>query len=127
MTRNSRFIPRLILIAAIGALPATTAAYAGSDVNRLNAEAAARHAATMPAKPLPVPQLTIKRTAPPPPPVNRVSAKPHPGGTRDFYCKTGSSEFPACDLAFETKCENAGGNLSGVQGWGGKTCVEPTG
>lgn len=48
------------------------------------------------------------------------------GATEDKYCKDGSSKFPACNAKFVQACKAAGGTMSGQQGWGGKTCWEPS-
>jgi hypothetical protein len=48
------------------------------------------------------------------------------GATEDKYCKNGSSKFPDCNTKFIQDCKAAGGNMSGQQGWGGKTCREPS-
>lgn len=48
------------------------------------------------------------------------------GATEDKYCKNGSSKFPDCNTKFVQDCKAAGGNMSGQQGWGGKTCREPS-
>lgn len=55
-----------------------------------------------------------------------AKAAPGGGATEDKYCKTGSDKYPACDANFVQACKSAGGTMSGQQGWGGKTCWEPS-
>lgn len=55
-----------------------------------------------------------------------AKAAPSGGATEDKYCKNGSDKYPACDANFVQACKGAGGTMSGKQGWGGKTCWEPS-
>ena len=48
------------------------------------------------------------------------------GATEDKYCKNSSSRFPDCSKKFVQDCKAAGGTMSGQQGWGGRTCWEPS-
>ena len=51
----------------------------------------------------------------------------NPGAvSEDKYCQNGHATFPACDKAFADSCKKGGGTMSGQQGWGGKTCWEPS-
>ena len=42
----------------------------------------------------------------------------------DTYCHDTNPNYPACDDNFTKKCS---GTVSGVQGWGGKTCFTRSG
>lgn len=53
-------------------------------------------------------------------------ANPGGGELEDTYCKNGSSKFKPCNQDFLNACKKAGGTMSGEQGWGGRTCWEPS-
>lgn len=70
--------------------------------------------------------LTLKSATVKPPVGPGSIAAPGGGGLEDTYCKNGHATFPACDAAFAAACKKAGGTMSGTQGWGGKSCWEPS-
>ncbi len=61
------------------------------------------------------------------------SSSAMPGGlknptatSQDFYCKDGSPKYVPCDEFFIAYCKLKGGTMSGVHGWGGRSCWEPS-
>ncbi len=125
-TLNMSAVRIVVIAAAAGLLLATSVASAQTSI-RGGQGPSTHRPGHLPPVPLPNPRLTVKPFFPPPPPFEpRLSALPDTGGTRDFYCSDSNDNYAACDAAFTQKCKDAGGTMSDLQGWGGKTCFEPS-
>ena len=128
MNATYRSAIRNTIIAAAGGLLIAASAVSASQTSAIPGQGPSTHRPS-PATPLPLPapHLSVKRLTPPPPLRPILSIVPDPVEPRDFYCSDTKDNFAKCDVAFKKKCDKAGGTMSELQDWGGKTCVEPTG